>query len=245
MTRPSVTASVVLIIVLTCATACGGGDATEPATTPAPAQSAPSAGEGPAGQPPGDTTTDPQPADDAAASAEPTVTPLRHRNVEIYFPSAVSDGLVAEIREIFDTGAPGDRVKQIINDLVSGPNSSKALRSLPSHVRLRQVYVLDNGVAYLDFSAELRQGLGGGSESELLTVYSIVNSVVLNVPEVTRVGILLNGRQLDTLDGHVDIRRPLPAAPKLIRGSIVTQAPQSRPEGRPLSAQLGEPQGDR
>jgi hypothetical protein len=50
----------------------------------------------------------------------------------------------------------------------------------------------------------------GGSADELLTVYAIVDSLTANVPQIRRVGLLVGGRERDTLAGHVDIRRPLP-----------------------------------
>ena len=88
------------------------------------------------------------------------VAELKVQVVEIYFPSAQDDGLVAEAREIFVTAAPGDRAKQIVADLISGPVTDLALRAVPRGTRLRQIYVLENGVAYADFSDDLREGLG-------------------------------------------------------------------------------------
>ena len=89
---------------------------------------------------------------------------------------------------------------------------------------MRQVYVLNDGTAYLDFSSELTEGIGGGSMKELLTVYAIVDSVAFGVREVHRVGILVNGRPLETMNGHLDLRRPLKPDPRLILGSIVVDA---------------------
>lgn len=142
--------------------------------------------------------------------------------VEIYFPAAEENGLVAEAREIFSTASPGDRAKQIVADLISGPATELALQGLPRDTRLRQIYVLDDGVAYIDFSEELRGGLGGGSTEELLAVYSIVNSVVLNIPEIRRVGILINSNPIETLNGHMDLRTPLRPDISLIVGRIAS-----------------------
>ena len=150
--------------------------------------------------------------------------PLRTATVEIYFPSALSDGLVGEFREIFDTATPGDRAKQIIADLISGPTSDDCLRAVSPSTRLRQVYVLSDGTAYLDFSSALTEGVGGGSMTELLTVYAIVDSVALGVREVKRVAILVNGRSLETMNGHLDLSRPLKPNPRLILGSIIVDA---------------------
>jgi spore germination protein GerM len=150
------------------------------------------------------------------------VAPLQIQVVELYFPSAEDDGLVAEAREIFATAAPGDRAKQIVADLISGPATELALRAIPSGTRLRQIYVLEGGVAYVDFSDDLRDGLGGGSTEELFAVYSVVDSVVLNIPEIERVGILIDGESIDTLNGHMDLRRPLRANIDLIIGRIAS-----------------------
>jgi len=194
------------LAVLLAVTGCGGEDPGEPGP------------EGPAGDAElaaAEETDEPREDDPSA--------PLQMRTIEIYFPSALESGLVSEFREIFDTATPGDRVKQIIADLISGPTSSDALRALPPGTQLRQAYVLDNGVAYLDFSSELTEGVGGGSMAEMLVVYAIIDSVVLNIPEIERVGILVNGRPLTTLNGHLDLRRALPADYNLIIGSIIVR----------------------
>jgi Sporulation and spore germination len=50
----------------------------------------------------------------------------------------------------------------------------------------------------------------GGSTNELLTIYTIVHALALNLPAITAVQVLVDGREIDTLAGHVDLRRPLP-----------------------------------
>ena len=49
----------------------------------------------------------------------------------------------------------------------------------------------------------------GGSMNELLTIYTLVDALVVNLPAVTVVQLLVDGKELDTLAGHVDLRRPL------------------------------------
>jgi spore germination protein GerM len=162
-----------------------------------PAEAVP--GAGPSGTTPDEGSTEP----------DPDTQPMRLLNVLVYFPSAKGRGLIGEPHEIFMTTAPGDRAKQILADLISGPATKRALRALPPGTRLRQVYVLEQGTAYVDFSEDLERGLGGGSTEELFTVYAVVNSVALNIPEIRRVAILINGEPVDTLNGHLDLRRPL------------------------------------
>jgi spore germination protein GerM len=166
---------------------------------------------------------DEQPADVAEEEEvedDPTE-PLKRHTVEVYFPSTQGNGLVGEYREIFETVTPGDRAKQIIADLISGPTGDAALRAVPSGTLLRQAYVMDNGVAYLDFTGDLADGIGGGSMEELLTIYAIVDSVALNVDEIKRIGILIEGEPIETLNGHVDLRRPLPPDRSLILAPTV------------------------
>ena len=197
------------LAVLLAMTGCGGEGSAEPDSVDAPVAA--------------ETET---PADADQPGEGEAAAPLQMRTVEIYFPSALENGLVGEHREIFDTAAPGDQIKQIVADLISGPTSTDALRVLPPGTLLRQAYVLGNGVAFLDFSSELTEGMGGGSMSEILAVYAIIDSVVLNIAEITRVGILVNGRPLKTLNGHLDLRRALPADYKLILGSIIVRGPE-------------------
>lgn len=161
----------------------------------------------------------PAPVEAQPGEATPPDEPMRRLNVLVYFPAADSDGLVGESHEIFMTPTPGDRAKQILADLIAGPIGAGGLRSIPAGTRLRQVYVLEDGTAYVDFSADLKQGLAGGSAKELFAVYSIVNSLALNIPEIRRVGILIDGAEVDTLNGHLDLRRPLRPDSSLIVGS--------------------------
>ena len=189
---------------------CGGDDGEAPQS----GQAAESAEAGAAGEE--------APPDEPA---EPSLDPLPRRSVDIYFPSTVADGLVVEAREIFDTATPGDQVKQIVNDLLSEPTREKARRAVAAGTRLRQVYVLDEGVAWLDFTSDLTDGLGGGSMSELLAVYAIVDSVVANVPQVRRVGILIEGHQVETLNGHLDLKRPLRPDYSLVLEREVAEGP--------------------
>jgi hypothetical protein len=71
-----------------------------------------------------------------------------------------------------------------------------------------------------------------GSSEELLAVYSLVNSIVINLPAVHRVQILLRGRLEQTLGGHIDISRPLAAdATYLAIGpDLLEESPAPGPE---------------
>ena len=71
------------------------------------------------------------------------------------------------------------------------------------------MFVTEKGDAYVDLSREASAAHPGGSLNELLTVYTIVNAVTANLPAVTAVQLLIDGKPVETLAGHVDLRRPL------------------------------------
>jgi spore germination protein GerM len=80
---------------------------------------------------------------------------------------------------------------------------------IPAGTRLRALYVGERGDAFVDLSGEVRGAHSGGSLDELFTTYAIVNALTVNLPAITRVQILVDGKEVDTLAGHVDLRRPL------------------------------------
>jgi spore germination protein GerM len=114
-----------------------------------------------------------------------------------------------------DTARPAERGTQVLVELMAGPKDKGALPAVPEGTTLRQLWIGKSGIAWADFSEELATGLKGGSSDELLAVYAIVDSLTANVPQIKRVGLLVAGKERDTLAGHVDIRRPLPAETKL------------------------------
>jgi hypothetical protein len=99
--------------------------------------------------------------------------------------------------------------------------------TLPPATRVNDVFVLAHGVACVSLSGEVAGGLPGGSRAELLTVYSIVNTIVTNFPAVSRVQLVLNDQLATTLAGHVDIGRPLPPDMTLVAVDV-------KPEASPL-----------
>jgi len=83
------------------------------------------------------------------------------------------------------------------------------MSAIPPDTKLRDVYITERGDAFIDLSGELVAKHPGGSLHEIFTVYTLVNALTVNLPAVTRVQILVDGKEVDTLAGHVDLRHPL------------------------------------
>ena len=105
---------------------------------------------------------------------------------------------------------------------------------IPEGTMLRAFYVTERGDAFVDLSREVSANHPGGSFTELLTVYAIVNAVTANLPAVQRVQILVDGKEADTLAGHVDLRRPLQRDKSLVRETEGTTAEAASRDTRSL-----------
>lgn len=159
------------------------------------------------------------PAEFAPPAPEGTLPELAHTDVVLFFPDENGEILLPETRSIVKTAEPGTLAKQVLAELVAGPQGAGKVRALPEGTALRQVYLTPDGTAFADFGPELRSGLGGGSAAELMAVYAVVQSLATNVPGVRKVAILIDGTPVDTLNGHLDLTRPLPPRPDLVRGA--------------------------
>ena len=136
--------------------------------------------------------------------------------VYLYFVDKNNDYLIGEARNIRDNENPQVYCRRIVEALLNGPNAD-LVQTIPADTRLRAVYVTSDHTAYVDLSAAVSRAHPGGVRTELMTVYSIVNTLILNVSAVDRVKLLIDGQEADTLAGHIDIRFPLNADMLLVR----------------------------
>jgi len=133
--------------------------------------------------------------------------PKTEIEVALYFTDPHSDYLVGEQRIIKNVFSQKQKITKTVEELIKGPKG-KLIQTIPSATRLKDVGIDSDGVVCLDFSSNLSQDHPGGSSSEIMTVYSIVNTVLLNFNEVTKVRILIDGTEVKTLAGHIDCSKP-------------------------------------
>ena len=158
--------------------------------------------------------TRPAPAAGEAAAAVDSATP--HITATLFYATPGGDALVAVRREVvLAEGVVGQGRQIIAAQLGAAPEGY--VSAIPTGTTLRAFYVTEKGDAFVDLSAEISSAHPGGSLAELLTVHALVNAVTANLPAITRVQILIDGREVDTIAGHVDIRRPLVRDVSLVR----------------------------
>jgi len=136
--------------------------------------------------------------------------------VHLYFSDKKNSFLIAEAWNLGHSDNPVEFGKIIVEALANGPRTG-FMRTIPEGTTLNAFFVTRDGTAYVDMSDKIRQAHPGGIKSELFIIYSIVNSLILNIPEIDRVKILIGGRDTMTLAGHIDLRFPFKANMLLIR----------------------------
>jgi len=124
--------------------------------------------------------------------------------VNLYFSDSQAMYLVSEKRKIPQTTS---LAKQVVVELIKGPDSSDLYSTIPEGTRVNEVYIADD-IVYVDLSEEVFKNHPGGSSGELMTVYSIVNSLT-EISPIKGVQILVEGNERNSLVGHVDISMPL------------------------------------
>jgi germination protein M len=160
-----------------------------------------------------------QPAPQGAAAPQQPATPLRHITATLFYGSSDGQHLVAVQREVPFGEGPVEQGRQIVLAQLTMPPPAPLLAVVPSGATLRSFYVSEQGEAFVDLGPEIVAAHPGGSAAELLTVYAMVNAIVANIPAVTRVQLLVDGKEVDTLAGHVDVRRSLRRNDALVRES--------------------------
>ncbi len=136
--------------------------------------------------------------------------------VYLYFADKGNAYLMSEERAVFHANDSAELGRVIVEELIKGPDKG-LMRTIPADTVLNALYVTKNGTAFIDMSEGIKENHPGGGQMELMTIYSIVNSMVLNIPEIKKVKILIQGREAMTLAGHVDLRFPFKANMILVR----------------------------
>lgn len=129
------------------------------------------------------------------------------RVVVLFFATTDGTGLARESREIDACGDQVDCIRAIITELVKGPLGE--LEPTLPQTMVNRISVA-NGIAVVDLGEGFAAGLPGGSSSEMTAVYSMVNSIAVNIPGITGVKFLIDGKGAATLKGNLDLRNPLP-----------------------------------
>jgi len=94
---------------------------------------------------------------------------------------------------------------EILKSLIKGPQLVHLEATWPRGTKINSFFITDDGKAYIDLSLEPGMMENMDTLSELLAIYSMVNSLTLNIPKIKMVKILIQGQDALTLAGHIDL----------------------------------------
>lgn len=159
------------------------------------------------------------PEPEEAGPAAPTDTPMVVADgdqvvLQLFFPGA-GGLLVREERAIPVEGGGAD-LEAIVAQVLAGSETAGLYPPFPAGTEVGSVFVSESAIAYIDLVSTSAHPPSSGSRQEMLSVYSIVNSVVTNLPDLEGVVLLWNGQQRPTFAGHLDTGRPLEESSSLV-----------------------------
>jgi len=145
----------------------------------------------------------------AASPAAATVSgPERKIKATLYYISEDGLSLPGVQREVPFADSIEEQARRIVESQL-GDAPAPYASPVPAGTSLRALFIGQRGEAFVDLGGDIRTKHPGGALFELFTIYAIVDALTVNLPAITRVQILIDGKEVETLAGHVDLRHPL------------------------------------
>jgi spore germination protein GerM len=151
------------------------------------------------------------------------------REVQLYFTAPEGTYLVSEAGAIPMCDMDRDCINSLLVSLINGSQQGNSA-VLPKETKILGVEV-ENDLVRVNFSRQLVDFHPGGSLSELLSIYSIANSLSESFPYVRQIQILVEGELRQTLKGHVRIDQPIYANFSYNEPPLTVAPPASTEEG--------------
>lgn len=127
------------------------------------------------------------------------------KEVTLYFSDETSSGLCPEKINV-EVIQSQTIENQIVEQLIAGPKDGSHYSTIPPETKIRNIKT-EESICYVDLSSEFVTKHNGGSSSEMLTIYSIVDSLT-ELDNVTKVQFLIEGQKEDSFKGHLDFSKP-------------------------------------
>jgi spore germination protein GerM len=97
------------------------------------------------------------------------------------------------------------RAEELLRTLVSHYLDKSSPHVLGVGSEVRSVFLVDPGVAVIDLNAAFADTHRSGVLVEELTVASVIHTISASTPGILKVKVLVDGKDRDTLAGHVDL----------------------------------------
>lgn len=76
-------------------------------------------------------------------------------------------------------------------------------------VKVLDLYMDREGIVYIDLAGELKKNFRGSAAEELSLLAGLYKEISFTVPGFTALKILIDGKEVESFGGHIDISRPI------------------------------------
>ena len=147
--------------------------------------------------------TTPAATNDERPLAPPVAGPTAQ--VVLFVANDEDGSLRAESARIPMPGGRQQRAEELLRALLSIYLDRNSPHVLGPGADVRSVFLVDPGVAVIDLNSAFADTHRSGVLVEELTVTSLIRTIAANTPGISRVKILVDGKERDTLAGHADL----------------------------------------
>ena len=154
----------------------------------------------------------PSPSSEQKSPTEKDAPQPKEVTINIYYPNEDGSKLVA-VRRKLEPNETKNKYYAAVESIMADADGQFTV--IPRKTRLNSVKVND-GIAQVDFTADLTRNFVGGSTGEEMLVGSVVNTLT-EFPEVRAVEFYIDGKKIDTVSGHSDLSEPVKRMEELLK----------------------------
>ncbi len=127
-------------------------------------------------------------------------------SVKVYYPDDAGINLVG-VKRTIEIKNDSEKYLAAVQLLTTYPTEKDLTVIFPKNAKINSVTV-ENDTAIVDFDKNITKSFAGGSTGEELLVNSVVKTLT-EFKEVKQVRFLVDGKEIETLSGHMDLSAPI------------------------------------
>jgi len=126
--------------------------------------------------------------------------------LKIYYPAGTR--LLIEDRRLQRKTTQIATAQATMEEFLKGPSGMR-MSNVPKDVKVLGIYREAEKILYVDLSEQFRRNFQGDALTEYLLLKGLYESLISNVPNIEDIKILIEGREIETLGGHIYLYYPL------------------------------------
>lgn len=116
------------------------------------------------------------------------------------------EGVIREESDsVPEVSEPSERAREVLRAVLARYLEKPSPHPLGPGSEVKDVYIVNRNLAVVDINSDFANQHRSGVLVESLTIASLIETLAANVPQITRVKIMVDGKERDTLSGHADL----------------------------------------